>query len=148
MQNDEYSFAEPRQTESIERAARSLSASSADHSAGSDAGGADSGADIGADIGADSGADSGADNGADSGTHGDTKNSGAGGRTRKRARRNVLPYMCYSSVLASVGGQASPGFGLGVLVTSPPAEKHPKSRFPDVPGGPARRPRDVRDVTC
>ena len=52
------------------------------------------------------------------------------------------------SVLAIVGGQASPGVGLGVLVTSPPAEKHPKSRFPDVPGGPARRPRDVRDVTC
>ena len=52
------------------------------------------------------------------------------------------------SVLAIVGGQASPGVGLGVLVTSPPAEKHPKSRFPDVPGGPPRRPGDVRDVTC
>ena len=44
------------------------------------------------------------------------------------------------SVLAIVGGQASPGFGLGVLVTSPHAENHPKADFQTCPG---RQGRDL-----
>ena len=70
------------------------------------------------------------------------------GIRRIHVKQHDSPTVVAPSVLAIVGSQAPPGVGLGVPVTSPPAEKHSKSRFPDVPGGPARRPREVRDVTC